>query len=81
METKLSDAQGDSYRVYFLDSGNRITGVDELDCTTDEGARRLVRELGYSGATELWCGARLVARADRGGELTPSLVPETREPR
>jgi hypothetical protein len=69
METKLPDANGECYRLYFLDPGDRITGVEELGCTTDEDARRAVRERGYSGAIELWCGARMVARADRGGEL------------
>jgi hypothetical protein len=72
-EMKLSDDKpAVSYRVYFLDSVNRISGVEEVDCATDEEARRLARDLGYTGAMEIWSGARLVARAERGGDLVPA---------
>src|SRR4051794_28792650 len=68
--SNLSDHEaGASYRVYFLDAANRITGVEELACATDDEACRLARDLGYTGGMEIWCGARLVARGVRGGEL------------
>jgi hypothetical protein len=71
MEGKVSDHSGVSYRVYFLDSSNRIFGVEELDCKTDEEACATARELGYTGGMEVWCGARLVARSERGKDLVP----------
>ena len=72
----MSDPSGVCYRVYFLDSNNRIFGVEELDCKTDEEACASARELGYSGGMEVWCGARLVARAERGQDLIPGSPPQ-----
>jgi hypothetical protein len=71
MEGNVSGPSGACYRVYFLDSGNRIFGVEELECKTDEDACGTARELGYTGGMEVWCGARLVARAARGENLVP----------
>jgi hypothetical protein len=56
------------YRVYLLDSRDHISGVEELICTADDVACALAREIGHSGAMEIWCGARLVALAL--GQLT-----------
>jgi hypothetical protein len=63
---------GGSYRLYFLDSSNRISGVEELACGSDDEACRAAGELGYRGGMEIWFGARLVARAERGERLTPA---------
>ena len=49
------------YRIYFLDGRNRITGVEEVDCDTDEQALDLARHfLGTYLAVEVWTGTRWV---------------------
>ncbi|HVB88853.1 MAG TPA: hypothetical protein VND97_01505 [Beijerinckiaceae bacterium] len=67
-----------SYKLFFLNLGNRIEAAEDLQASDDEEARALAstRLSASSGAAvELWCGARKVAvlsaeqRKDGAGRL------------
>jgi len=54
------------YRFYEV-VGDRFAYCHDFSATGDDAALREVDSLGWEGAGELWCGARLVARI-RGGK-------------
>jgi hypothetical protein len=52
-----------SYRIYVLDSDDRVAAVVERDMESDAAATRAAETLrGDSFAAEVWRGAELVAR-------------------
>ena len=56
------------YRLYFLDSGGRITAAENLEADTDGGAidkaRRVFAGTDFFGF-ELWQGSRLLHKESR----------------
>ena len=60
-----------SYRCYFVDGTNHISGVDFVECATDDLAKARADELIVDSvypAMEVWDGARFVyvAKQHRG---------------
>jgi hypothetical protein len=51
------------YRIYFLNSGNFIAGVYELECPSDEAAVEAAADvIGGYPAAEIWSGTRALGR-------------------
>jgi hypothetical protein len=52
-----------SYRVYFIDRTNHTTRPSEvIECTNDQEAAQMGKQLADGGDMELWHGARFVMR-------------------
>lgn len=63
-----------SYRIYLLDSEDRIAAIVERDLESDAAATRAAEALrGNSSAAEVWRGADLVTRT--GALFAPFDVP------
>ena len=59
-----------SYRIYLLDSDDRIAAVVEREMESDDAAMHAAEALrGDSSAAEVWRGAELVTRT--GALFTP----------
>jgi hypothetical protein len=65
-----------SYRIYLLDSEDRIAAIVERDLESDAAATRAAEALrGNSSAAEVWRGADLVTRT--GALFAPFDVPRS----
>jgi hypothetical protein len=65
-----------NYRIYVLDSEDRIAAVIERDMENDAAATRAAEALrGNSSAAEVWRGADLVSRT--GAVFAPFQTPRS----
>lgn len=53
-----------AYRHYRLDGGGRISKAEWIEADSDDEIVRHVRELRLPVASEVWNGARRIARID-----------------